>query len=343
MTGDTSDISFLAEFGWYDWVWYLSPQGSEGHQDLSRKRLGRYLGPAVNVGDAMCGTVMNSKGSRMDRTSIIPLTVEDNNSDVVKKMKEVFEETLKVKLKERVKGLAAGMDSLELDEQAELQQLDEETAAHIQYEEQDMDEDADDSGKQPLPELKEVDDILDLDRYIAAKVQLPRDGVTFATAKVVKRSRDEEGELIGKSSKNPLLDTAYYEVQFEDGAVDRYSANIIAENIYSRVDDEGFDRLVLEEIIDHRSNEDAVAKKDGFIVGHNKTKQPRKTTKGWECLVQYKNGLTDWIKLVQVKESSPVQLAEYAMANGLAEEPAFAWWVPFTLRKRNRILKAMKK
>ena len=125
--------------------------------------------------------------------------------------------------------------------------------------------------------------------------------------------------------------------------MDRYSANAIAENIYSRVDDAGYDRLVLEEIVDHRSNEDAVAKKDGFIEGHNKTKQPRKTTKGWELLVQYKNGLTEWIKLVQVKESSPVQLAEYAVANGLVDEPAFAWWVPFTLRKRNRILKAMKK
>ena len=215
MTGETSDISFLAEFGWYDWVWYLSPQGSEGQQDMSTKRIGRYLGPAASVGDAMCGTVMNSKGNRLDRTSIIPLTVEDNNSDIVKGMKEKFEATLKVKLKDRVRGLAAGMDSLELDEQAEVQQLDDEAAAHVPYEELDLDEDADDSGKKPLPELKEVDDLdMDLDRYIAAKVQLPRDGVTFATAKVVKRSRDEEGELIGKSSKNPLLDTAVYEVQF---------------------------------------------------------------------------------------------------------------------------------
>ena len=26
LTGDTADISHLAEFGWYDWVWYLSPE-----------------------------------------------------------------------------------------------------------------------------------------------------------------------------------------------------------------------------------------------------------------------------------------------------------------------------
>jgi len=31
------------------------------------------------------------------------------------------------------------------------------------------------------------------------------------------------------------------------------------------------------------------------------------------------------------------------MNNGLAEEPAFAWWVPHTVKKRDRIIKTMKK
>ena len=57
--------------------------------------------------------------------------------------------------------------------------------------------------------------------------------------RVVRRARDSAGELIGKTNPNPLLDTSEYEVQFEDGAVERYHANIIAEHIYSRVDSEG--------------------------------------------------------------------------------------------------------
>ncbi len=41
MTGDTADISHLAEFGIYDWVWYVSPQGTPGaRHDMQRKRLG---------------------------------------------------------------------------------------------------------------------------------------------------------------------------------------------------------------------------------------------------------------------------------------------------------------
>ena len=40
----------------------------------------------------------------------------------------------------------------------------------------------------------------------------------------------------------------------------------------------------------------------------------------------------------RVKDSHPVELAEYARARGVADEPAFAWLVPHTLRKRDVIL-----
>ena len=39
-----------------------------------------------------------------------------------------------------------------------------------------------------------------------------------------------------------------------------------------------------------------------------------------------------------MKESLPVELAEYARARGISDEPAFAWWLPHTLRKRDVIL-----
>ena len=43
-----------------------------------------------------------------------------------------------------------------------------------------------------------------------------------------------------------------------------------------------------------------------------------------------------------IKESYPVQLAEYAHSHRIADEAAFAWWVPHVLRKRNRIIAAVK-
>jgi hypothetical protein len=43
-----------------------------------------------------------------------------------------------------------------------------------------------------------------------------------------------------------------------------------------------------------------------------------------------------------MKESYPVQLAEYSVQARMSEEPAFAWWVPHTLRKYNRIVAKIK-
>ena len=51
-----------------------------------------------------------------------------------------------------------------------------------------------DGAKPEFPELAEADDF-DLNNYIAAKVMLPKDGHTFASAKVVARARNPEGEL----------------------------------------------------------------------------------------------------------------------------------------------------
>ena len=38
----------------------------------------------------------------------------------------------------------------------------------------------------------------------------------------------------------------------------------------------------------------------------------------------------------------PIDLAEYAVANEINLEPAFAWWVARTLRRRNNVIKAMR-
>jgi hypothetical protein len=55
------------------------------------------------------------------------------------------------------------------------------------------------------------------------------------------------------------LDTRELEVEFPDGTMDTYSANIIAEpaniiaeNLFAQVDTEGRQYHVLSEIIDHR-------------------------------------------------------------------------------------------
>ena len=50
----------------------------------------------------------------------------------------------------------------------------------------------------------------------------------------------------------------------------------------------------------------------------------------------------DWHKLTDIKDSYPVQLAEYAVANGIAHEPVFKWWVKMVLKRRERIISKVK-
>ena len=45
-----------------------------------------------------------------------------------------------------------------------------------------------------------------------------------------------------------------------------------------------------------------------------------------------KDGSTSWEALKDLKESNPVEVAEYAVGAKIVSEPAFAWWVPFTLK-----------
>lgn len=56
-----------------------------------------------------------------------------------------------------------------------------------------------------------------------------------------------------------------------------------------------------------------------------------------------KDGTTTWARLADMKESYPLEVAEYAVNNNLVEEPAFKWWVPYVLRKRDRIIGKVKK
>ena len=42
-----------------------------------------------------------------------------------------------------------------------------------------------------------------------------------------------------------------------------------------------------------------------------------------------------------MKESNPIEVAEFAIARGINDEPAFCWWVPYTLHKRDKIILAV--
>ena len=116
------------------------------------------------------------------------------------------------------------------------------------------------------------------------------------------------------------------------------AANNIAEILFAQIDDEGNRQVLMDEIIGHRSNEHAIKQQDAFIVTKMGTKRRRETTKGWELLIWWKDGGTDWIALKDIKESYLVLVADYVVSSRISEESAFAWWASSVLKKRNRII-----
>ena len=64
--------------------------------------------------------------------------------------------------------------------------------------------------------------------------------------------------------------------------------------------------------------------------------------RGWQLCIQWKDGSTSWANLKDVKESNPVEVAKYALAPGISNEPAFSWWIPYVISTQARILLKVK-
>ena len=87
----------------------------------------------------------------------------------------------------------------------------------------------------------------------------------------------------------------------------------------------------------------AVGAKDACVTTKRGARKFRQTTIGWKFLCEWKDGTSSWVPLKVLKESHPNEIAEYVTALDIKNETAFAWWVPYTLRRRDRIIATVNK
>ena len=139
---------------------------------------------------------------------------------------------------------------------------------------------------------------------------------TMQTGKVKRRTLGLDGRTIGKYHDSPIMNSMLYDVEFPDGQVKEYTANVIADNIFAQVDNDGFSTTNLLSIVDYRRDVLAIPMAKKYITIQSGQKQLRKTTKGWKLLVQWGDGSKTWIPLKDLKESNPVKTAEFAKARG---------------------------
>jgi hypothetical protein len=133
-----------------------------------------------------------------------------------------------------------------------------------------------------------------------------------------------------------------YEVRFPDGRTEELAVNVIAEAVYAQCDANKNQYVLLDAIVDYRKDPSmAVAWNDQVTVIDGK-KIVKRSTRGWELWCEWKDGSTSWQKLSNLKESHPLQVAEFTFAAQITDEPAFNCWVSWVLKKRDLIISLVK-
>ena len=67
-------------------------------------------------------------------------------------------------------------------------------------------------------------------------------------AKVILRTIKSNGNIIGTFYENIVLNLLVYDVEFLEGAVKHYAANVIDENVLSQVESSGFCTQTLDKL-----------------------------------------------------------------------------------------------
>ena len=316
--GVQNDISNLCNFAWYEWVYYRD----QGSFPENKEKLGRVLGPTTNEGNQMAQAVLAATGRVVPRRTLRKLTKAELFSETEKRKRKIFDDIILKKLGDSVckpeKPIAGAFVPYENEVDPAPVQLPDDNDP--------IDKDGTSVFEKPIT-----------DQWINAELKLPQ-GELLRNARVLGQSKDGNGEPIGEYDPNPLLNTTIYDVEFPDGEIREYAANVIAENMYVQVDSEGYRYQLLDSILDCEKTSSAVEIDDLYINTKSGQKRMRKTTSGWNLLVRWKNDSEEWVPLKVLKQQCPLEVAEFAVAKGIDKEPAFVWWVPFTLRRRDRII-----
>jgi hypothetical protein len=282
--------------------------------------LGCYLGPATDIGTAMTAKILKANGQFVCRSTLRQLTQEELDSPVHQEARRKFNESIDTSL---------GPGSTDADFDAE-----DLTPELPHMEDQETDDLDDQTPDEVTPEAG--------DDYVNADISLPKGG-SMARGRVIRRKRDVDGNSTGRANANPILDTRIYDVEFDEGDVTELTANMIAQAMYAQCDPDGNQYMLLDQLIDHRKKDNAISLSEQIVQCDNGRTYRRKTTTGWQICCQRIDGSTTWENLSDLKESHPIETAEYAVSRKIDHEPAFKWWVQHFLKKRDRIISLVKR
>jgi hypothetical protein len=104
--GNTPDISSLAIFNFYEPVWYIEQNSEFPHP---KRKLGRWLGEAYDIGQAMCYWVLTTSGP-IARSTVQPIPPEYLSTNEAKDELEALDKALVAKYGDPIKSEKAEYD-----------------------------------------------------------------------------------------------------------------------------------------------------------------------------------------------------------------------------------------
>ena len=202
--------------------------------------LGRYLGPAIDVGPAMKTNITKANGEVLHRLTYHGLKEDKKSNQAHVSSRKEFDNSTREKL-----GTKISPDNF-LDVNLE------DTRLYEMYEDNTTDEEGVFTGKAeddedpvmatgldhevPAPEVN--------DNYVNASVMLKIWNI-YDRGKVIGRKRYAYGNAVVSTNDNPIIDKREYRAEFDYEEVIELTSNVIAESVYTSCDDSGNEYIIM--------------------------------------------------------------------------------------------------
>ncbi len=263
MTGSTADISHICEFAWFDWIMFRDniPMFPE-----DKLILGRYLGPATDVGSALTTKILKSNRQVVYRSTLRHLTDHEHACSVHTADRESFDNSIAEQL-----GPAAQVTDFPEDDPTPEYELFEDVG------DANFDLDPDHTNLNVTPKVG--------NNYVGVDLLFPKGG-TMTRGRVTAQKRDADSNSKGRANSNPILDTREYMVTFDNVDVTNLTANLIAKSMYAQCDPDGNQYVLLDSLIDHRRLDTALQLSDQTAVRNDGWTYKKRNTVGWQLCCQ---------------------------------------------------------
>ena len=230
ITSDTADISTVESNGWYDWIKLYDPVSNSFPE--YKYYFGHYLGPEIDIGPALAEKILKMNGKVVHQYICWSLPAQDMNKQ--EDLRHEFDKKTEEKLGPNA--MVKYFDDINMVE----------TPTFEIYGGNDGVKGTPDK----LPEDLEPTPDLWSDVNLNASIVFPR-GDNMDRGEVVSWKQDVDGNSIVRENANPILDSRWYEVEFDDGEVTDLTENIIVERMYDQCDENWNALLLLDSLTDY--------------------------------------------------------------------------------------------